>query len=127
MVDCGNPSRASARPPVKGFHVLENSWGTLMEHGSVSERIQGHVFVTVLAYHLLCVIQRALHGVGIHHHWTTLRAHLSGHVRLTTSMVNDKGQVIHLRHTLEPDPVHLEIYKALGVRPRPLKRLMTIE
>ncbi|MGQ9484980.1 MAG: IS1634 family transposase, partial [Desulfosoma sp.] len=37
----------------------------------ISERIQGHVLVTVLADHLLCVIQRALHAVGIHHHWTT--------------------------------------------------------
>ena len=93
----------------------------------ISKRIQGHVLVTILADHLLCVIQRALHAAGIHHHWTTRRTHLSSQVRVTTSMLNDKGQVIHLRHTSEPEPVHLNIYNALGIRPRPLKRLMTIK
>ncbi|MGQ9671459.1 MAG: IS1634 family transposase, partial [Desulfosoma sp.] len=72
----------------------------------ISERIQGHVFVTVLFDHLSCVIQRALRAAGIHHHWRTVQTHLSGQVRVTTSMVNDKGQVIHLRHTSEPEPVH---------------------
>jgi len=109
------------------FRSLKQELSLRPVYHRVSERIQGHVFVTVLAYHLLCVIQRALHAAGIHHHWTTLRTHLSGQVRVTTSMVNDKGQVIHIRHTSEPEPVHLEIYNALGVRPRPLKRLMTIE
>ena len=74
------------------------------------------------------LVQResALHAAGIHHHWTTLRTHLSGQVRVTTSMLNDKGQVIHLRHTSEPEPMHLEIDHALGVKPRPLKRIMTM-
>ncbi|SHG15770.1 hypothetical protein SAMN02745206_03530, partial [Desulfacinum infernum DSM 9756] len=81
----------------------------------------------VLAYHLLCVIQRTLRESGIRHHWATLRTHLSGQVRVTTSMVNDKGQVIHIRHTSEPEPVHVKIYNALGLPVRPLRRLTTIE
>jgi len=109
------------------FRSLKDELSLRPVYHRVSHRIQGHLFVTVLAYHLLCVIQRALHAAGIHHHWTTLRRHLSGQVRVTTSMVNDKGQVIHIRHTSEPEPVHLEIYNALGLQPRPLKRLMTIE
>ncbi|WP_445894120.1 hypothetical protein [Desulfosoma sp.] len=66
-------------------------------------------------------------SAGIHHHWTTLRTHRSGQVRVTTSMINDKGQVMHLRHTSEPKPVRLVTYNALAVPPRPLKRLMTIK
>jgi transposase len=93
----------------------------------VSRRIQGHLFVTVLAYHLLCVIQRTLRESGIRHHWATLRTHLSGQVRVTTSMVNDKGQAIHIRHTSEPEPVHVKIYNALGLPVRPLRRLTVIE
>ncbi|OPX39931.1 MAG: hypothetical protein B1H11_01595 [Desulfobacteraceae bacterium 4484_190.1] len=109
------------------FRSLKNELSLRPVHHRVSHRIQGHLFVTVLAYHLLCVIQRALHAADIHHPWTTLRRHLSGQVRVTTSMVNDNGLVIHIRHTSEPEPVHLEIYNALGLQPRPLKRLMAIE
>ena len=93
----------------------------------ILERIQGHVFVTVLADHLLCVIQGVLRTAGIHHHWTTLRTYFSAQVRVTTSMVNNKGQVIHIRPTSEPEPVHLNIDNALGIRPRPFRSLMTIE
>jgi len=89
--------------------------------------MQGHLFVTVLAYHLLCVIQRALCASGIGHHWATLPTHLSGQVRVTTSMVNDRKQVIHRPHTSEPEPVHMEISKALGLAARPLRRLSAIE
>ncbi|HPU30882.1 MAG TPA: IS1634 family transposase, partial [Syntrophorhabdaceae bacterium] len=109
------------------FRSLKNELSLRPIYHHVSRRIQGHLFVTVLAYHLLCVIQRALHEAGIHHHWTTLRRHLTGQVRVTTSMLNQKGQVIHIRHTSEPEPIHLEIYNALKIHPKPLKRLITIK
>jgi len=109
------------------FRSLKHELSLRPVYHHVSRRIQGHLFVTVLAYHLLCVIQRQLHQCGIHHHWATLRTHLSGQVRVTTSVVNDKGQVIHIRHTSEPEPVHVEIYNALGLPARPLRKIMKID
>jgi len=109
------------------FRSLKHELSLRPVYHRVSRRIQGHLFLTVLAYHLLCVIQRELRKAGIHHHWTTLRTHLSGQVRVTTSMVNDKGQVIRIRHSSEPEPIHLKIYNALGVNYRSIKRIIRIE
>ena len=109
------------------FRSLKHELSLRPVYHRLSRRIQGHLFVTVLAYHLLCVIQRTLHANAIRHHWATLRTHLSSQVRVTTSMVNDKGQVIHIRHTSEPEPIHVEIYNALGLPTRPLRRLTSIE
>ncbi len=108
------------------FRSLKHELSLRPVYHRISRRIQGHLFITVLAYHLLCVIQRALRARGICHLWATLRTHLSGQVRVTTSMLNDKGQMIHIRHTSEPEPIHVEIYNALGLPTRPLKSVMTI-
>ncbi|SMC23772.1 hypothetical protein SAMN02746041_01842 [Desulfacinum hydrothermale DSM 13146] len=80
----------------------------------------------MLAHHLLCVIQRALHAPEIRHRWPTPRTHLSGQVRVITSLINDKGQMIHSRNTLLPEPIHVEIYNALGLPRSPLKRVLSI-
>lgn len=61
------------------------------------------------------------------HHWRTLRTHLSGQVRVTTTMLNHKRRVIHIRHTSEPEAAPLEIHDALAAQLRPLDRLMSIE
>ncbi|MEJ5300614.1 MAG: hypothetical protein WHS38_06460, partial [Thermodesulforhabdaceae bacterium] len=64
---------------------------------------------------------------GICHHWKTLRDHLNGQVRVTTTMVNERGQVINIRHTSEPEPIHVTIYQALGLSLKPLKTVRKIE
>lgn len=80
------------------FRSLKHDLSLRSVYHRVSRRIQGHLFVTVLAYLLLWVIQRKPHERGIRHHLTTMQTHLSGQVRVTTSMVNDRGQVIHRPH-----------------------------
>ncbi|MEJ5300672.1 MAG: hypothetical protein WHS38_06760 [Thermodesulforhabdaceae bacterium] len=93
----------------------------------LSRRIQDHVFLTVIAYHLVYVIQRALHKKGICHHWNTLRNYLNGKVQVTTTMINDKEQVIRIRHTSESEPIHVNIYQTLGLSLKPLKTVRKIE
>ncbi|SMC27945.1 hypothetical protein SAMN02746041_03130 [Desulfacinum hydrothermale DSM 13146] len=50
-----------------------------------------------------------------------------GQVRVTTTMINNKGQMIHIRNTSEPKPIHVEIYNALGLPRSPLKRILSID
>jgi hypothetical protein len=87
--------------------------------------MEGHLFISVLAYHLLVSIQRELKRKGIHHRWETIRNRLMTHMRATSSITNSKGERIHQRQTGDPEPFHLEVYRALGVSPNPLatKRL----
>jgi len=55
------------------------------------------------------------------HRVSRLRDRLSTHMRATASVTNDKGERIYLRQTGDPEPFHLEIYRALGLAAKPLK------
>jgi transposase len=109
------------------FQSLKDEFAFESVYYQVYQEIEGHVFLTVLAYHLLWVIQKTLHEKGIRHNWKTLRESLSGQFIITTTMVNDKGQVINIRHTSEPEPMHVTIYQALGLSLKPLKTVRKIE
>ncbi|MGC8719755.1 MAG: hypothetical protein ACP5TY_07075, partial [Thermodesulforhabdaceae bacterium] len=52
----------------------------------IDRRMRGHVFTTLLAYHLLWVIQKTLHSQGIHYSWKTIINFMKSHVRVTTTM-----------------------------------------
>jgi hypothetical protein len=83
--------------------------------------MEGHLFISVLAYHLVASIQRELRQKGIFHRWETIRTRLSTQTRVTASLTNDKGERIHIRQTTDPEPFHFEIYQALGLPVKPLK------
>jgi len=85
-------------------------------------RIDGHIFITVLAYHILNIIQTRLNAQNIHLEWSTIKRMMSTRVRVSTSMKNRQGQKIIIRNTTEPEPFHIDIYNALGISMNPLKR-----
>ena len=78
-------------------------------------RSDAHLFEAVLAYHLLNSIRFKLKQHGINSHWKTVRELLSSQIRITTTMVNKKGQKIYIRNCTEPEPFHRAVYKALGL------------
>jgi hypothetical protein len=45
----------------------------------LERRVETHIFLCVLAYHLLVCIERAFLEQGIHTSWETLRRQLSTH------------------------------------------------
>ncbi len=105
----------------ESFRCLKSELGLRPVYHRKDPRQEGHLFITVLAYHLLATIQRELKGKGILHRWGTLRTRLSTHMRATASVTNEKGERIYLRQTGDPEPFHLEIYRALGLPANPLK------
>jgi len=84
-------------------------------------RSDAHLFIGVLAYHLLNTIQTKLTKNDIHIQWWRVRQFLSSHVRLTTSMTTREGKRIHIRKSSQPELFHKHIYQALGLRSFPLK------
>ena len=42
-------------------------------------------------------------------------------MRVTVSLTNDKGERLSLRQTTDPEPWRLELYRALGLPPKPLR------
>lgn len=103
------------------FRSLKSELGLRPVFHRVDRRIEGHIFITVLAYHLLAIIERKLREKGVHQCWEKVRNLMATQVRITVSLTNDKGDRIHIRQTTEPEPYHQKILKALGLPLKPLK------
>jgi len=83
-------------------------------------RIEGRLFVSVCACHLLAAIHRRLRQAGIDHRWEIIRPRLATQCRSAVSMNNRSGDRIMIRQTTEPESFHQEVYRALGINMEPL-------
>ncbi len=84
------------------FHQTEN-------------RVQAHIFLCILAYHLLMAIERSLRDKGIYDSWETVRDTLSSHQVVTVVLPTVGKGVLRIRKGATPEPEHLRIYDALDV------------
>jgi len=94
-------------------------------HHSKSNRIEGHLFISVLAYHLLNYNRHRMQKAGLNHRWPTIRSWLETHEVLTTDLPKEGGGVIHLRYCTIPTLKQQQIYKALRITSIPLRRKKT--
>jgi transposase len=102
------------------FRSLKSELGLRPTYHQKDIRLEGHLFISVLAYHLLASIQKELSQKGIHHRWETIRNQLSNHMLATTTAINSKGERVYQRRVGDPEAIHLKIYQALRVSPSPL-------
>jgi transposase len=79
----------------------------------LKHRTQTHIFLCVLAYHLLAVIEQYFLDQGIHTSWGTLRDELSTHQVVTVVLPTESGGVLRIRKGTTPETVHREIYETL--------------
>lgn len=103
------------------FRSLKSELGLRPVRHHKEDRSDAHLFISVLAYHLLNTIQTKLTKNDIHIQWWRVRQLLSTHVRITTSMTTREGKRIHIRKSTKPELFHKHIYQALGLAPFPLK------
>jgi transposase len=104
------------------FRCLKSELGLRPNHHSKACRIEGHIFISVLAYHLLNYIQYYMQKSGLNHRWSTICSWLQTHEVLSTSLPKKEGGIIHMRYCTTPTLKQKEIYKALGITSIPLKR-----
>lgn len=83
-------------------------------------RTDAHLFITVLAYHLLISIQHKLRARNINMEWQRVRRLLSTHVRVTTAITTKEGERIYIRNSSIAESFHKVIYDALGLNHCPL-------
>lgn len=81
----------------------------------LEHRVQAHIFLCVLAYHLLVSIEKHFLDRGIHTSWGTLREQLSTHQVMTVVLPTKEGRVLRIRKGSTPEPIHREIYETLGI------------
>ena len=108
------------------FRSMKSALGLRPVHHQTEFRCDGHLFITVLAYHVLQTIRVRLRAQGISHSWSTIRDVLSTHHRVTTSMKRSDRKMLYIRKTAKPEEGHIKIYDALGLPHRPGKVSKTI-
>lgn len=102
------------------FRSLKHELAFRPIYHRTEKRAEAHIFIAVLAYHLLNSICLQLRQDGINDSWNTVRARMSTHRRVSISaMRRDKTTVIE-RITSSAEPYHLKIYKALNMSPSPV-------
>ena len=104
------------------FRALKSELGMRPVYHYKKERIEGHIFITLLAYHILNSIRYTLRKKGYFMRWSTVREGLSTHVVNTVSMKTKEGKTLFIRDASKAEVFHREIYQALRLKPIPLKR-----
>ena len=94
------------------FHHLKN-------------RTQTHIFLCVLAYHLLVAIEKRFLDQGIHTSWWSIRQQLSTHQVVTVVLSTTDGGVLKIRKGTVPEPIHREIYTTLKIPLEVMKPVKT--
>lgn len=97
------------------FRSLKSELGLRPVYHHKEKRVNGHLFITLLAYHLVQTIRCQLKAKGIHDSWQSLRDTLDNQQRITVVLKRADGKTIHLRKTTHPEPHQKEIIDALGL------------
>jgi len=91
----------------------------------LEHRVQTHIFLCVLAYHLLVAIEKLFLEAGLHTSWATLREELSTHQVVTVVLPATNGDVLKIRRGSTPEPRHKEIYETLHIPAEVMKPVRT--
>ena len=89
----------------------------------LEHRVQTHIFLCVLAYHLLVSIDKMFLDAGIHTSWATLREELSTHQVVTVVLPTSNGDVLKIRKGSTPERQHKAIYETLQIPQEVMKPL----
>ena len=81
----------------------------------VQRRVETHIFLCVLAYHLLVAIEKPLLDQGVHTSWASVRDALATHAIVTIVLPTDSGATMRIRKASTAESEHRELYRLLGV------------
>ena len=98
------------------FRGMKGELGMRPVYHQNEERTAAHLFITVLAYHILSAIERRLAQHDDTRSWQTIREVLSTHTRSTVVMKDKDGNIYHNRVTGKPEFEHQDIYRKLGIK-----------
>ena len=98
-----------------GFKALKSDLGLRPNHHHLETRVEAHVFITILAYHLLRFIQYTLERHGDNRCWKTIKALLETHTYGTVIMPTRSGEVHRVRKAGIPEHSHKQIYNLFQI------------
>jgi len=101
------------------FRSLKTDLGLRPVFHQIDRRVEGHLFISVLAYHFVHTLRLRLRAQGIDDSWETLRETLATQQRVTATMQRRDGRAVHVRKATRPEPRHQKINQILGHAPNP--------
>jgi transposase len=81
----------------------------------LADRVEAHIFLCVLAYHLLATVEKAFLDQGVHTSWASLREQLATHQVVTVVLPTSDGQQIRIRRATTPEAEHKRVYEVLRI------------
>jgi transposase len=81
----------------------------------LQHRVEAHIFVCVLAYHLLIAIETLLRRADINTSWEMIRQQLSTHQVVSALLPSKSGNILEIRRDTTPNARQKEIYAALQI------------
>jgi hypothetical protein len=97
------------------FRHLKSDLGLRPFHHQTARRCRAHIWITVLAYHLLRWTEHSLKLAGYDCTWRSLRRSLQTHCYATVVVPTDDGLVHRDRKPGRPNEVQQLVYRLLGI------------
>jgi transposase len=91
----------------------------------LKHRTQTHIFLCILAYHLLAAIEKRFLDEGIHTSWWSIRQQLSTHQVATIILPTSNGRVLRIRKGGIPEADQKKIYEILKIPSQVIKPIKT--
>ena len=101
------------------FRSLKTDLGLRPVFHQIDRRVEGHLFISVLAYHFVHMLRLQLKAKGIDDSWETLREAMSTQRRVTATLQRRDGRTVHVRKASRPEPQHHKLNAILGLEPNP--------
>lgn len=99
----------------KAFRNMKSPLGERPIFHQVDRRVDAHIFLCVLAYHLLVATEKILLDQHVHTSWWNLRRTLNKHKTCTVVLPTDSDETLRIRRSSTPESNVSEIYKLLGI------------
>jgi hypothetical protein len=104
----------------EGFRMLKSDLGLRPNHHQLEERVDAHIFITVLAHQLLNAIIHTMSSAGDTRSWPTLKRILQTHCYTTMLLPTIDGTLHRIRRAGTAEAEQQKIYETLGVNHRNL-------
>lgn len=97
------------------FRFMKSSLGMRPVYHQKEARVDGHLWITVLAFYLIqnCLYQLKQQGLSLS--WETIRERMSNRERITMKAQTKEGKTLYHRSTTKAELDQQKIYKALGL------------
>jgi hypothetical protein len=101
------------------FRSLKTDLGLRPVFHRIDRRVEGHLFISVLAYHFVHTLRLQLKAQGINDSWNTLRQTMATQRRVTVTLQRRDGRTVHVRKATRAKPRHQTLGTILKLEPNP--------